>query len=271
MKMCDTQVNTLGGGNTKTPPRYRKYIFTLNNWSQEEYEYIVKCLTLKHGEFIIGEEIGENGTPHLQGFVKFKNAIQFNTIKQIMPRAHIERARGTIEENKIYCSKEKIKICTLPIERKEKIIKYIYDKIVWKEWQQKIIDIAETKPDDRTINWVWDKMGNSGKSFLAKYLVVKYNALVCSGKKSDIFHEIKLWLEMNPHDDPKIIIMDVPRHNTEYINYGCLEEIKNGMLYSGKYEGGICVFFSPHVFVFANIEPDYTKMSNDRWNVIELE
>ena len=66
------------------------------------------------------------------------------------------------------------------------------------------------------------------------------------------------------------VILDIPRHNLEYINYGLLEKIKDGLIYSGKYEGRDCIFDNVHLWVFANERPDTSKMSADRWNLITL-
>ena len=56
--------------------------------------------------FIAGKEVGEEGTPHIQGYVQFKAQTAFSTIKGFISRAHIEIARGTPEENIAYCSKD---------------------------------------------------------------------------------------------------------------------------------------------------------------------
>lgn len=100
---------------------------------------------------------------------------------------------------------------------------------------------------------------------------MKYDAIISNGKKDNVFNQINNWIQNHEEDeDPKIIIMDIPRYSNEYINYGMLEEIKNGMIYSGKYEGGICLFDYPHIFVFSNYPPDTDKMSEDRWNIMEI-
>lgn len=70
---------------------------------------------------------------------------------------------------------------------------------------------------------------------------------------------------------PKIIIIDIPRYNMDYISYGGMEEIKNGCFFSSKYEGGMVLMNSPHVIVFANQPPDEGMMSKDRWKVKLLE
>ena len=65
-------------------------------------------------------------------------------------------------------------------------------------------------------------------------------------------------------------MLDIPRHQLDYVGYGALEQLKNGMIYSGKYEGGTCLFDNPHVIVFANEPPKIEKMSLDRWKIIDL-
>lgn len=56
---------------------------------------------------IIGREVGDQGTPHLQGFVRFSNPRSFNSIRgMLLGQAHIERANGDAASNKEYCSKE---------------------------------------------------------------------------------------------------------------------------------------------------------------------
>ena len=69
---------------------------------------------------------------------------------------------------------------------------------------------------------------------------------------------------------PEIILLDIPRASKDFINYGAIEQLKNGCLYSGKYEGGDCIFPHPHVICFANEEPDKDMMSKDRWDIIKI-
>jgi len=86
--------------------RSRSFVLTLNNYTEEEFELLKE---LKYKYIIIGDEIGENGTPHLQGYVNFSNSTSFNTIKKACPRAHIEVAKGSPRQNYEYCSKQQIK------------------------------------------------------------------------------------------------------------------------------------------------------------------
>lgn len=55
---------------------------------------------------VVGFEVGESGTPHLQGYVEFKNQCKLSTLKRWLPSAHFEVAKGTAEDNLKYCTKD---------------------------------------------------------------------------------------------------------------------------------------------------------------------
>jgi hypothetical protein len=122
------------------------------------------------------------------------------------------------------------------------------------------MDVVRQEPDERTIYWFWEPAGNVGKTAICKYLVVKHNALMLTGKSNDMYNMLAKFPNKR-----ELILVDCPRSQQDYINYGALEQIKNGLVFSGKYEGAQLVFNCPHVVVFANQEPDFEKMSRDRW------
>lgn len=269
---CDVKQ---GEGNTINSPSYklntqsRKWVLTLNNYTVEEYATMIRWFETKKYEYIVGKEVGDSGTQHLQVYIEKKGATRFSTLKKKFPRAHIEKAKGSKDENFVYCSKDGDYVSNIKCKTSRNIkLLNKYKDVKWKPWQQNVIDILENKADDRTINWFWEHTGCVGKSFLAKYIVLKYGAIIADGKKDNIFNQINVALENDK--DIKVVLLDVPRYNMEYINYGCLEQIKNGMLYSGKYEGGVCLFDHPHLIVFANERPDESKMSKDRWNIVTI-
>lgn len=262
--------NLTGGGNTKLPPRNRRWCFTLNNWTEDEKSQLI--MYFQGASYIIGDEIcPSTKTPHLQGYVEFKNQKCFSALKKINPRISWRHAKGNKEQNITYCSKETNYTSNFPIPRKEQILNNEYKDVTWRPWQQMILDIIETKPDRRTINWFWEEKGNEGKTFIATYLVLKYDALVLSGKTSDISNQIKTWLDTHKDESfPTVAILDAPRSTQDFINYQALEKVKDGLIYSGKYEGGICILAPLHLFVFANQLPEFNKLSEDRWNIIGI-
>ncbi len=56
----------------------------------------------------------------------------------------------------------------------------------------------------------------------------------------------------------------------DHVNYEVIESVKNGIVYNTKYESEMRVYKIPHVIVFSNERPDETKLSHDRWDIIEL-
>jgi len=87
-----------------SPSKY--FCFTLNNYSDEEYSGILRALRLYSDYFIVGKEIGDKGTPHLQGYFILSKKDRITGIRnKVSDRAHYEVARGTPVDNRVYCSK----------------------------------------------------------------------------------------------------------------------------------------------------------------------
>lgn len=81
----------------------RNLCFTLNNYTDEEYENVcnMDCTYI-----VVGKEVGENGTPHLQGYVEFAGSKRFTTLRRINPRIHWEARRGKAAQAADYCKKD---------------------------------------------------------------------------------------------------------------------------------------------------------------------
>jgi len=61
---------------------------------------------LKCKYIVFGYERGEEGTPHLQGYVHLSTQKTLSAMKKFIPRAHLEPRRGTIDEAVDYCKKD---------------------------------------------------------------------------------------------------------------------------------------------------------------------
>lgn len=257
------------GGNTKTPSvkkvnPAKRWCFTLNNWSKDDFCSICSTIKDKCSIGIIGKEIGEQGTPHLQGYIEFKTKARPKS-KFECDKIHWEKCKGNREENITYCSKDD-DVWYHGLEPPYKVeIKEFY------KWETKIIEKLNEEPDDRTINWIWESNGCAGKTTFCKWVYLNYdNVIVLSGKAADMKNAI-IEYKKTQGILPKIILIDIPRStNTEFLSYQGIEEVKNMFFYSGKYEGGMVCGKPPHLFIFANEQPWTHKCSKDRWKIINV-
>lgn len=252
-------------GNTKPKLRCRKWCMTLNNYTEDEYNNLVQVFTAKKWTYVIGKEVGESGTPHLQIFISSKNQITFECLKKLNERLHIEKARGDVKQNLKYCSKDGDYETNIP--EKKKIKDPLADKNLY-DYQNEILNIIKEEPDDRKIYWYWDPTGNIGKTSLAKHICLKYpkETLFLGGKGSDIKYGVKSFID-NEENELKTCIFHFTRSVENFVSYEALESIKDGIFYNAKYESGMVLFNNPHVICFANFEPCRDKLSLDRWEI----
>lgn len=136
-----------------------------------------------------------------------------------------------------------------------------------KDWQGDVWTIIQSEPDDRKIIFIVDKQGGIGKTWLQRYLLshIPARAQVLSmAKRDDVAHAV---------DESKdVFLFNIPRGGMEFLNYTVLEQIKDKMVFSPKYNSRTKIFAkNTHVFVFCNEEPNYGKMSRDRYHVVNLE
>lgn len=135
-----------------------------------------------------------------------------------------------------------------------------------REWQSKLLEILKRPVDDRTIHFVVDKSGNTGKSWFCRYHERNYgtSVILTPGKKADQIYAFISMVNINT----KVVFFDAPRaKQAEFIQYDFLEELKNGRLFNTKYQSRMVEFTIPHVVVMMNEEPDMEKLSKDRYTI----
>lgn len=85
----------------------KNWTFTLNNYTDDDLMKYSAWVPDKCSYVAYSKEVGEEGTPHLQGYAsvtKKNQALSF--MKKLCPRAHWEVMMGTFEHNEKYCSKQ---------------------------------------------------------------------------------------------------------------------------------------------------------------------
>jgi len=271
-KLEQKEQANLDGGNTKTPSKTKgkqvvqskRWCFTLNNYLEQDIIELKKTFDVVCEKWIFGKEVGEQGTPHLQGYIHLLKKARPLELGLCNNKIHWEKCKGNELANIIYCSKDgnftKSKNCIVP--KPLKIIK------VLKPWQADLEKILLEEPNDRDIIWIFEDVGKVGKSSFAKYMIHNYDSLyITEGKKTDVINIVYNYIlkkELN------IVFVDIPRDNENNCSYKSLEEIKNGIICNTKYETGMKIINSPHIVVFSNFPPQYHKFSEDRWKVFEI-
>lgn len=130
-----------------------------------------------------------------------------------------------------------------------------------RDWQKNALKQLEEQ-DNRQVLWIVDSQGNNGKTYLGKYIAShKDTFVITNGKSANIAYAFNY---------ERYIVFDFVRSNEEYINYGVIEAFKDGYIFSSKYQSIGKRFTSRKVIVFSNFEPDESKLSADRWNIINL-
>lgn len=264
-----------------------------------------------------GKEVGEEGTPHIQGYLVLINRARLTTLRTLIPRAHFEIARGSHAQAAHYCQKDGDfqEFGTLPTDSRGNATAF-EDFLAWAlaihtstgfapterdiaqafpglyvrysrslmsliehncpfpalevgtllPWQQELWDYLDLPPDDRTITFVVDARGGKGKSWFARYMFSKKPSetqLLSVGKRDDLAHAVNC--------SKRFFFFNVPRGGMEFLQYTILEQLKDRVIFSPKYNSATKILnHIPHVVVLCNEMPDMGKMTQDRYNLIDI-
>lgn len=267
----DSSNSSKGEGNTKTSPSKKqdspkiRWSFTYHYKEESEIEELDSMISSISSKYLFGLEMGKSGeTPHCQGYFELKKKQRFKAVKEaLFPSIHLEPSKCSRSVNVDYCVKE----CG-------RLYGNLAPEKIWEELPSKELEYLvplmknyDTYKGDRKIHVVVDYKGGIGKTEFARWAVLNLpDTIVSGGKASDMKNQIVEYKKLNGRC-PKYIIMDIPRSCLNYISYTGVEEIKNMLFYSGKYEGGMVVGNKPFVLMLMNEWPEVAKLSEDRWEI----
>lgn len=284
--------------------RAKHWCFTLNNYTQADLDRL-STLHPSTTYLVYGREISSTGTPHLQGFVSFAARVRLAAVIATIGQAHCSVARQIAQAIE-YCKKdgdyeEFGESPTNSGKRndlddfKSDVVAGCYDFKVLREkhsevfakyprfcidyvadnaptpkvpahplrdWQQTLYSDLQRPPDDRHIIFIVDYTGNTGKSWFCHYYAQMNDKVqvLLPGKKADMCHVLK--------EDIRVVFIDAPRSKQgEFLQYDFLEEVKNGYVFSPKYESRLKRLGKVHVVVMMNEQPDASKLSTDRYDI----
>ena len=141
-------------------------------------------------------------------------------------------------------------------------------------WQKDAFNLFEQIPDDRTVHWICDKEGNSGKSWFQNYVQAYfgYNRVFqCDLRMGhrDICHIMR---KRSISTIDIFLFNDSRSASGSEVNlYRILDNIKDGQAMASKYDGNIISFKTPNiVMIFSTVYPDLNKLSGDRWRIYDV-
>lgn len=131
-------------------------------------------------------------------------------------------------------------------------------------WQADLYCLLRRPTNDRTVIFVVDPVGNSGKTWFHRY----YRWLHPENSQmipNSCFRDMAYMLE----EDTTTLFVDVRRadHKVEYM---FLEAVKDGEVDATKYNSHVKKLGPCHVVVFMNRQPSMEELSLDRYKIIDL-
>lgn len=293
----------------------KNWCFTLNNFDDGEIQTL-RDVAPSVRYLIFQQEIGKEGTKHLQGYISLHKKQRLSGLKKLVgDRAHLEMARGTPKQNRDYCTKKESAVensmeefgeipnpsghrsdlenfkqavaegnCDrkrLREEHSEIYAKYprfcesfILDNVAlppveeheMTQWQRDLkLDLFED-PNDREVVFVVDKQGGKGKTWFAKkYCSENDNAQYMEpAKKADMAYILQ--------ENIRVLFINLTRsqvEKSEYL-YSFLESVKDGMVFSLKYEFCVKYIGKCYVVVMMNIQPNLILLFSDWYKIINI-
>lgn len=170
--------------------RSRAWVFTINNYTDDDTQALDAHFIFDSVRYLVyGREVGDTGTPHLQGYIEYDSARTHRQVTKKIPGAYVALRRGNAAQAAAYCKKDGLfmefgEISDSPDDKKAKAqavygaiikkaeegntewIKENYPKIYF-QWKPRIEDIALPKTvilDGELQNEWWVGSTGTGKS-----------------------------------------------------------------------------------------------------------
>lgn len=133
-------------------------------------------------------------------------------------------------------------------------------------WQQRLVDVLSGPVDARKVIWRWSPEGSVGKSTFARSFMGRRGHTFSAGSYRDLAYEFS-----SVCHDVDVVFMDFGRVSAVDFPYDFAESLKNGVITNTKYESRTYRFACKHVVCFANYPPIQSRLSEDRWDIEEIQ
>lgn len=243
----------------------KSWVFTINNYTDADLTWLtnIECVYV-----LATKEVGESGTPHLQGWISFVSNYRLNALKKLHPRAHWERMGGAEWQSSNYCKKVDSVIAIerglAPRKGKQGAVAQLQR---WKDAKDSAIagDFDNVPADiymryystckrlrqDRLFKldklekldnlWIWGETG-TGKSLLARELA------------GDVFYNKNLNKWWCDYDDEEVVIIEEYHPECKLAHY--MKIWADHYPFRGEYKGGSRMIRPRRVIVTSNFSPE---------------
>jgi len=135
----------------------------------------------------------------------------------------------------------------------------------FRPFQNTLKEILTGPVNDNKIIWVYDQIGQLGKTDFVRYAFSELGIpFSYGGKNADVinlaFNNKKYLLSK---DNPGFIF-NLSR-DVDKISYNALEQLSDGCCSNTKFECGCFIFNKPHILVLCNCLPELHRMTKSRW------
>lgn len=240
--------------------RARNYCFTINNYTSEDLNYLreIECKYI-----VVGHEVGELGTPHMQGFIALNSAKTFPAMIKYMPeRAHIERCNGTPAQNITYCKKDGniiIEKGQAPAQGTRSDLDNVRDVIKNTSKMREVVEVATSYQSVRMAE-VYLSYHEKKRNW--KPIVKWYYGETGSGKTKTAYEELgedvytasesnKWWQGYDGHEN--VIIDDFRK---DFIKFHELLKLIDRYPYRIEYKGGSRQFLARNIIITCPFRPE---------------
>lgn len=281
----------------------RNVCVTWNNYPEQAFDEVLENPAFSY--VIVGKEIGESKTPHLQIYAELKKRTRFNTVRKLFPGCHIESRKGTAQQASDYCKKDGSFKEAGVISHAGKRTDLAKMRQLVKEGKTmfEIMDECDSaiRYHSHVVTYMnlyrastLQRMNFNPRPWQSQVLALLdgsphprsinwyYDAAGNTGKSTLCRYLLRnrsaFLVNGGKHANiahaynyESIVVFDLMRDQSDRVPYAVMESFKNGYIFSGKYNSTGKSFDTPHVFIFANFAPDRSKLSADRWIVTNLD
>lgn len=222
-------------------------------------------------KYCFQKEKGENSNKiHYQGrlnlMVKKRENELIKILQENWKKFHVSITSNKNKNNNFYVMKSETRVDgPFTDENDIYIPPDVLDMISLRPWQKTLRDMLLTY-DQRTVDVIFEEIGNKGKTALSRYMMIYDNAEVlpfCNDYK-DI---MRMAYDIGPKD---VYIIDMPRAINKqklFEFFSGIETLKSGYCYDDRYCFKKRLFKKPRICLFTNVKPDLSYLSKDMWKL----